>query len=106
MKGNYKDRSSRVQALHHLKLIVESPSFHSTSLNVVYRRSQLLIFYDLQAKYGNDPYGLTIQYASNAHNRNSNAEVRLKVKEKDYWIQSKLLSEQPKLLQLEMHIDK
>ncbi|KAH8395625.1 hypothetical protein KR222_003717 [Zaprionus bogoriensis] len=106
LKGNYKDRSSRVQALHHLKLIAESPSFETTSLNIVYRRNQLLIFYDLQAKYGKDPYGLTIQYASNAHNRNANAEVRLRVKEKDYWINSKLLSEQPKLLQLEIHIDK
>ncbi|XP_064556915.1 uncharacterized protein Apoltp [Drosophila montana] len=106
LKGNYKDRSSRVQALHHLKMIVESPSFETTSLNIVYRRNQLLIFYDLQAKYGKDPYGLTVQYASNAHNRNSNAEVRLKVKEKDYWINSKLLSEQPKLLQLEIHMDK
>ncbi|XP_034475095.1 uncharacterized protein LOC117782196 [Drosophila innubila] len=106
IKGNYKDRSSRAQALHHLKMIVESPSFELTSLNIVYRRNQLLIFSDLQAKYGKDPYGLTVQYASNAHNRNSNAEVRLKIKEKDYWINSKLLSEQPKLLQLEMHIDK
>ncbi|KAH8412988.1 hypothetical protein KR009_007324, partial [Drosophila setifemur] len=106
VKSNYKDRSSRVQALHHLKLIVESPSFEATSLNIVYRRNQLLIFYDLQAKYGKDPYGLTIQYAANAHNRNSNAEVRLKVKERDYWVNAKLLSEQPKLLQLELHIDK
>ncbi|XP_034669576.1 uncharacterized protein LOC117902369 [Drosophila subobscura] len=106
LKGNYKDRSSRVQALHHLKLIVESPSFEATSLNIVYRRNQLLIFYDLQAKYGKDPYGLTVQYAANAHNRNSNAEVRFKVKERDYWINAKLLSEQPKLLQLELHIDK
>ncbi|XP_017854431.2 uncharacterized protein LOC108607859 [Drosophila busckii] len=106
VKGNYKDRSSRVQALHHLKLIVESPSFEATSLNIVYRRNQLLIFYDIQAKYGKDPYGLTMQYASNAHSRNSNAELRLKLKEKDYWISSKLLAEQPKLLQLEIHIDK
>ncbi|XP_017105517.3 uncharacterized protein Apoltp [Drosophila bipectinata] len=106
VKANYKDRSSRVQALHHLKMIVESPSFNTTSLNIVYRRNQLIIFYDLQAKYGKDPYGLTIQYASNAHNRNSNAEVRLKVKERDYWINAKLLAEQPKLLQFEVHIDK
>ncbi|KAH8289923.1 hypothetical protein KR018_003642 [Drosophila ironensis] len=106
IKANYKDRSSRVQALHHLKMVVESPSFEITSLNVVYRRNQLLIFYDLQAKYGKDPYGLTIQYAANAHNRNSNAEVRLKVKERDYWINAKLLAEQPKLLQIELHIDR
>ncbi|XP_043065229.1 LOW QUALITY PROTEIN: uncharacterized protein LOC108101203 [Drosophila ficusphila] len=106
IKANYKDRSSRVQALHHLKMIVESPSFEATSLNIVYRRNQLVIFYDLQAKYGKDPYGLTIQYAANAHNRNSNAEIRLKVKERDYWINAKLLSEQPKLLQLEIHLDK
>ncbi|XP_016937028.3 uncharacterized protein Apoltp [Drosophila suzukii] len=106
LKANYKDRSSRVQALHHLKMIVESPSFNITSLNIVYRRNQLLIFYDIQAKYDQDPYGLTIQYAANAHNRNSNAEVRLKVKERDYWVNAKLLSEQPKLLQLEFHIDK
>ncbi|EDW76449.2 uncharacterized protein Dwil_GK14654 [Drosophila willistoni] len=106
IKGNYKDRSSRVQALHHLKMIVESPSFETTSLNIVYRRNQLLIFYDLQAKYGKDPYGVTIQYAANDHNRNSNAEVRFKVKERDYWITAKVLSEQPKLLQLELHVDK
>ncbi|XP_051858776.1 uncharacterized protein LOC117563530 [Drosophila albomicans] len=106
IKGNYKDRSTQLQALHHLKLIVESPSFDATQLNIVYRRNQLVIFYDVQAKYGKDPYGLTIQYQSNEQNRNSNAEVRLKIKEKDYWITSKLLSEQPKLLQLEMHIDK
>ncbi|EDW03099.1 uncharacterized protein LOC6561417 [Drosophila grimshawi] len=106
LKGNYKDRSSRVQSLHHLKMIVESPSFEATTLNIVYRRSQLLIFSDVQARYGKDPYGLTVQYASNAHNSNSNTEVRLKIKEKDYWINSKLLSEQPKLLQLEIHIDK
>jgi len=87
-------------------MIVDSPSFETTSLNIVYRRAQLLIFYNCQAKYGKDPYGLTVQYDSNADNRNSNAEVRLKIKEKDYWINSKLLSEQPKLLQLEMHIDK
>jgi len=87
-------------------MIVESPSFNITSLNIVYRRNQLLIFYDIQAKYDQDPYGLTIQYAANAHNRNSNAEVRLKVKERDYWVNAKLLSEQPKLLQLEFHIDK
>ncbi|XP_039479409.1 uncharacterized protein LOC120443997 [Drosophila santomea] len=104
VKANYKDRSSRAQALHHLKMIVESPSFNVTSLNIVYRRKQLLIFYDVQAKYGQDPYGLTIQY--NADNRDSNAEVRLKVKERDYWINAKLLSEQPKLLQLEIHMDK
>ncbi|XP_032572582.1 uncharacterized protein LOC6611837 [Drosophila sechellia] len=106
VKANYKDRSSRVQALHHLKMIVESPSFNITSLNIIYRRKQLLIFYDIQAKYDQDPYGLTIQYASNDHNRNTNAEVRLKVKERDYWINAKLLSEQPKLLQLEIHMDK
>ncbi|XP_030377336.1 uncharacterized protein LOC115626195 [Scaptodrosophila lebanonensis] len=106
IRGNYKDRSSRVQALHHLKMIVESPSFNATTLNIVYRRNQLLIFYDLKAKYGKDPYGLTIQYASNAHNRNSNAEIRLNVVGRDYWINAKLLSEQPKLLQVEIHMDK
>ncbi|TDG46759.1 hypothetical protein AWZ03_006806 [Drosophila navojoa] len=106
VKGNYKDRSSRLQALLHLKMIVESPSFETTSVNMVYRRNQLLIFFDVQSKYGKDPYGLTVQYTSNAHNRNSNAEVRLKIKEKDYWINSKLLSEQPKQLQVEIHIDK
>ncbi|XP_017025668.1 uncharacterized protein Apoltp [Drosophila kikkawai] len=106
IKANYKDRSSRVQALHHLKMIVESPSFELTSLNIVYRRNQLLIFYDLQAKYGKDPYGLTIHHTVNAHNRNSNAEVRLKIKERDYWVNAKLLSEELKLLHLELHIDK
>lgn len=89
-----------------MKMIVESPSFETTSINMVYRRNQLLIFFDVQSKYGKDPYGLTVQYTSNAHNRNSNAEIRLKVKEKDYWINSKLLSEQPKQLQVEIHIDK
>ncbi|XP_046812149.1 apolipophorins [Lucilia cuprina] len=106
LKGNYKDKSSRVQSLHHLKLVVESPSFKVTSLNVVYRRNQMILFTDVQTRYGVDPYGLTVQYNGNEVNKNANAEIRLKVKEKDYWLNAKLLSEQPKLLQVEIHLDK
>lgn len=106
LKGNYKDKSSRVQSLHHLKLIVESPSFQVTSLNVVYRRNQVVLFTDVQTRYGADPYGLTVQYNENEANKNANAEIRLKVKDKDYWLNAKLLSEQPKLLQVEIHLDK
>lgn len=106
LKGNYKDRSSRVQALHHMKLLIDSPSFEATSLNVVYRRTQLLIFGDVQAKYGKDPYGLTVQHSSNLDSKSSNTELRVKIQEKDYWVTAKTEAVQPKLLQMEIHWDK
>ncbi|XP_005177435.1 apolipophorins [Musca domestica] len=105
VKGNYKDKSSRVQALHNAKIIVESPSFKPTTINVVYRRNQQLFTFDVQSKYDKDPYALTVQYNENAANKNSNGEVRLKLKDKEYWAIAKL-SEQPKSLQVEIHLDK
>ncbi|XP_037927466.1 apolipophorins [Teleopsis dalmanni] len=106
IRGNYKDKSSRIQSLHQLKLLADSPSFEVTSLNLVYRRNQLVIFTDAQAKYGKDSYGLTAQHAGNANNKNWNTELRLKVIDKEYSMNAKLLSEQPKLLELEVHVDK
>lgn len=66
----------------------------------------MILFADIQSRYGVDPYGLTVQYNDNEANKNANAEIRLKVKDKDYWLNAKLLSEQPKLLQVEIHLDK
>ncbi|XP_055847743.1 uncharacterized protein LOC129913211 [Episyrphus balteatus] len=106
IKGNYKDKSSALQILHQLKLLVESPSFEVTSFNMIFRRSQLVIIADIQAKYNKDPYGLSLQYNRNENQTNSNAEVKLKIKDREYGIAAKLLSQQPKLLQIEIHLDK
>lgn len=105
VKGNYKDKSSRTQSLHNMKIIVESPSFKGTTINVIYRRNQQLFSFDVQAKYDKDPYGLTIQFNENAAQKNSNAEIHLKLKDKDYKATASL-SEQPKSLQIEIHLDK
>ncbi|KAL9926249.1 apolipoprotein lipid transfer particle isoform 1-T7 [Glossina fuscipes fuscipes] len=106
VRGNYKDKSSRVQSIHRVKLILESPSFEITSIKMLYRRNQLLIYTDVQAHYAKDPYSLTAQYSTNPTNNNSNAAVRVKVMDQDYWTNIKLLSEKPKLLDIEIHLDK
>nr|XP_013118557.1 unnamed protein product [Stomoxys calcitrans] len=105
VKGNYKDKSSRVQSLHNAKFTVESPSFKATTITLNYRRTQQLFSFDVQAKYDKDPYGLTVQYNDNAAQKNCNGEIRLKLNDKDYWATAKV-SEEPKSLVVEIHLDK
>lgn len=95
-----------MQSLHLIKLIVESPSFKISTLNLVYRRNQFLLFADMHARYDQDPYGLMIKYADGAIDQNCIGEVRLKIKDTDYWLITKILSDDIKRLDIEIHLDK
>ncbi|XP_054743946.1 uncharacterized protein LOC129248428 [Anastrepha obliqua] len=104
IKANYKDQSTRLQVL---KMIIESESFKTVTLNASYRRAQTFIFSNFHVKYGEDPYGLIMQLNSQPYNiKTTLCEVHLQLKEKMYWLNTSVLVEQPLMLQMEIHLDK
>lgn len=106
IKANYKDKSSRVQIYHHLKLTADSPSFESTSVNAIYRRNQLRIFGDLQATYSKDPYGLTYELYKDPEEHKANGKIKIMVKGRQYWILGNMSTLKEKLIEVEVHLDK
>nr|XP_036224407.1 apolipophorins isoform X1 [Bactrocera oleae]XP_036224408.1 apolipophorins isoform X1 [Bactrocera oleae] len=103
VKVNYKNRN-RLQVL---KMITESASFETTTLNAVYRITQTFIYSNLNFKYGNDLYEFAMQLNSQPDNiKPAICEIHINLKEKKYWLNSSLLMSQSKMWQMELHIDK
>lgn len=104
IKANYKDRSTSFQAL---KMIVSSPSFSLITLNAMYRRGQNIVLSNFNVKYGEEPYGAIVKLISQPANMNSTiCEVHINLKEKAYWLNSSISTKEPKMLQMELHLDK
>ncbi|XP_036322034.1 uncharacterized protein LOC118736032 [Rhagoletis pomonella] len=104
IKSKYKDYSTRLQML---KMIVESGSFETITLNASYRRVQAFTYSNFLVKYGEDPYSLIMQLNFKPDNiKSSICEMRLQLKEKVYWLNTILLVKQPLMVQVEIHLDK
>lgn len=105
VKGLYQDRSSAIKTYHHFKLDVQSPSFEQTTIDIKYSRDDFEIKLDFQVEHAKQPYGLILKYSIQSdHETISFAE--LNVGEKFYRISANMLSQQPKQLTVEIHIDK
>uniref|UniRef100_A0A0K8USL9 Vitellogenin n=1 Tax=Bactrocera latifrons TaxID=174628 RepID=A0A0K8USL9_BACLA len=103
IKVNYKNHN-RLQAL---KMLIETDSFEATTINAAYRRTQTFTFSNLKFKYGNDLYDFAMQLNSQPDNvKPAICEIHINLKEKKYWLNSSLLMSQPKLWEVEIHMDR
>ncbi|CAD7080164.1 unnamed protein product [Hermetia illucens] len=105
IKGSYQDKSSRIKSNHHLKLMIQSPSFNDTAINIIYRRNEMEILFNGKAEYNKLPYGLIINY-SRTGNGHYTSHIEIQFRDKSYWLSSKLQAVQPKMLHAELHLDK
>lgn len=105
VKGWFQDRSSQIKRHHHLKLLAQSPSFEDTTIDVRYSLDEFQIKLDAHAKHKDRPYALILKHLYESPNHTlSHAEIRYD--KKLYWIKANLVSEQPKQLSVEVHLDK
>lgn len=58
-----------------------------------------------QVDYAKQPYGLLLKYSDLMENKRSSF-AELKIRDKIYHIAVNLMSEQPKQLNIELHLDK
>lgn len=105
VKGSFQDRSSQIKRHHHLKLLAQSPSFDDTNIDVRYSLDEFQIKLDAKAKYRNKPYDLILKHAYENPNHTL-SYVEVSFDRKMYWLKADLVSEQPKQLAVEIHLDK
>uniref|UniRef100_W4VR36 Putative lipoprotein n=1 Tax=Corethrella appendiculata TaxID=1370023 RepID=W4VR36_9DIPT len=105
INGVYQDRSSLIKVYHHLKFVVQSPSFDEVNVDIKYLRDEFERKFDIQGEYMNETYGLLIKKLESDTNETS-TYAEIKWREKLYWISANMKTAQSKELLLDIHIDK
>jgi ribosomal protein L20A (L18A) len=101
----YHDRSSVIKTYRNFKLVLQSPSFDETSVDIRYSNDAQEFKFKTIVTYADQPYAVTLKYSEFAPNEKvSYAEVRWQ--ERSYWVKANLTSLQTKQLLVDMHFDK
>lgn len=103
--GLYQDLSNQVKIHKHLKLLVTSPHFNETNVDIRFGREEDETSLDLQIEHGLDPYALRMRHSQRAPHPQITS-MSVSIIGKVYSIQAQLEKTARQQLLVEIHLDK
>lgn len=103
--GLYQDISSQVKIHKHLKLLVTSPHFNETNVDMRFLRDEVEISLGVQIEHGSDPYALQMRHSQRPPHPQITS-MAVTIIEKVYSIQAQLEKTARQQLLVEIHLDK